>query len=65
MIKFMVDENNKVSKVEILERKSDYIVVARGNEILGVPIGADVCFFDTEAEACTYSYGGYFVPQGK
>lgn len=62
MIKYMVYEN-KVSKVRIIENHpGSYKIVEKGNEILCVPVEAEAAFFDTEAEAYSYNYGGYFVP---
>ena len=62
MIKYMVYEG-KVNKVQILENKPGYgKIIAKGNEILCVLVEADAVFFDTEAEACSYNCGGYFVP---
>ena len=61
-VKYMVYED-KVSKVQILEDKpGSYKIVAKGNEILCVPVEAGALFFDNEADACSYLCGGWFVP---
>ena len=63
MTRYMVYQN-EISKVNILRTRTGYgWIVKKGNEILCVPIEANVKFFNTEEEAYSFLSGDYFVVQ--